>query len=74
MPAVKINSTEKGKTLLALTRVDAVNIIRGPIYFLTQAQLQRLDELNIPYEILDEKETQKRKNESNISIRRRHNL
>ncbi|MBM3235553.1 hypothetical protein FJZ31_04575 [Candidatus Poribacteria bacterium] len=63
MPAVKINSNGKGKAILELTRIDAVNVIRGPIYFLTQAQLRRLDELNIPYEILDEKEVQKRENE-----------
>lgn len=63
MSAVRINSNGKGKALLELTRIDAVNVIRGPIYFLTQAQLQRLDELNIPYEILDEKEVQKRENE-----------
>ncbi len=62
MLAVKINSNEKGKAILELTRVDAVNVIRGPIYFLTQAQLQRLDELNIPYEILDEKDAQRREN------------
>ena len=60
MPAVKINSNGKGKALLELTRIDAVNVIRGPIYFLTQAQLRKLDELNISYEILDEKEVQKR--------------
>ena len=63
MPAVKINSNGKGKALLELTRIDAVNVIRGPIYFLTQAQLRKLDELNISYEILDEKEVQKRENE-----------
>ena len=63
MPAVKINSNGKGKSLLELTRIDAVNVIRGPIYFLTQAQLRKLDELNISYEILDEKEVQKRENE-----------
>ncbi len=62
MLAVKINSNEKGKAILELTRVDAVNVIRGPIYFLTQAQLQRLDELNIPYEILDEKDAQRMEN------------
>ena len=53
MPAVRINSNGKRKALLELTRIDAVNVIRGPIYFLTQAQLQRLDELNILYEILE---------------------
>ncbi|MBC8234841.1 hypothetical protein H8E77_35295 [bacterium] len=63
MSAVRINSNGKGKALLELTRIDAVNVIRGPIYFLTQAQLQRLDNLNIPYETLDEKEVQKRENE-----------
>jgi len=61
MPAVKINSNEKGKALLELTRIDAVNIIRGPIYFLTQAQLQRLNELNILYEVLDEKSSEGKK-------------
>jgi len=60
MPAVKINSNGKGKAILELTRIDAVNVIRGPIYFLTQAQLRKLDEINISYEILDEKEVQKK--------------
>jgi hypothetical protein len=64
MIAVKINSDKKWSILRELMRIDAVNVVKGPVYFLSEEQFRKLQEVGAHYELLTEEEAQTKWRES----------
>lgn len=60
MIAVRINSDvdKKWDALFELMQLDALQVVRGPVYLLSNAQFQKLQELGVAYEQLTEEEAQ----------------